>query len=68
MRPARRSLRAFLGRLAGTRSLDRPPAQEARPRGADAQNTGAGPAAYDDGDRELLDRERQLRIMMASWM
>ena len=68
MRSVGRSLlRAFLRRLVGTRSLDRSPPQEPPTRGADAQRAGAGPAAYGDSDHDLLDRERQLRIMMASW-
>jgi hypothetical protein len=45
------------------------PPEEPRARRAEAgQRAGPGPAAYDDYDRDLLDRVRALRITMASWM
>jgi hypothetical protein len=65
-----KAFRGALGRMAGELSTARcaSPAAGSAAGADDSTRTEAGPTVADAHCDDLLDRERQLRVLMSSWM
>jgi hypothetical protein len=70
MSAIRKALRSVLDRIAGTLSLNERlrSAEEVGVGLAGAKEPEPGPCSTGRADDDLLDRERQLRVLMLNWM
>ncbi len=70
MSAVRDALRGALERVAGALSVNKlaAPARGTGVGAAGAKRTEIGPAGVENDGSELLDRKRQLRVLMPSWM
>jgi hypothetical protein len=64
----RDALRGALERVAGALNKLTAPARGTEVGTAGAKRTEIGPAGVESDESALLDRERQLRVLMSSWM
>ena len=67
MRTMREALQAALARVAAALSLTPQTPETPGPNGAEPQQAEPGPTVAEDREQDLLDRERQLHLLMASW-